>query len=378
MVKTLKKEHTCLRLSNNKATTSKWITTQLGDLLEANPDLDNATMRACLDKWGVEPQIWKMQRARRMAREKYQGSFQESYGKLHTYCTLLLELNPRSTVKLQAMDRFLNGCRPWIGIDGCHLNGPFGGTLLAAVALDGNNNMFPLSLATHLSDILGPQYTFGHHAKSMELTNNVCEWETMYQKALSNEKRVPPTIQKKIAACTSLCRRCKLLHGREQHYEVVEMRRRYTVNLGELTCSSILYRGRNIEDLVHEYFTVSMWKKAYEAVIYPFPDVDLTPHNERDKYYPLELKRRAGRPRKQRRREEGEVGSSSSRAKTVKCGTCGKEGHNKQGCQGAPIRTNRRQKGGISVQVGSGETSGRGQVEGSSFGEDHPQQGPSS
>ena len=220
----------------------------------------------------------------------------------------------------------------------------------------------------------------------MELTNNVCEvfnnwilkirdqpiidildkirqklmvrWETMYQKALSNERRVPPTIQKKIAACTSLCRRCKLLPGREQHYEVAEMRRRYAVNLGELTCScnhwqlsgipcvhaasAILHSGRNIEDLVHEYFTVSMWKKAYEAVIYPFPDVDLTPPNERDKYYPPELKRRAGRPRKQRRREEGEVGSSSSRAKTVKCGTCGKEGHNKRGCQGAPIRTNRR------------------------------------
>ena len=99
-------------------------------------------------------------------------------------------------------------------------------------------------------------------------------WENMYQKALTNEKRVSPIIQKKIEACTSICRRCKLLPGREKHYEVIEMRRRYAVNLKELTCScnhwqlsglpcihaasAIIHCGMNIEDLVHDYFTVSV------------------------------------------------------------------------------------------------------------------------
>jgi hypothetical protein len=30
---------------------------------------------------------------------------------------------------------FVKGCRPWFGIDGCHLNGPYGGVLLSVVAI---------------------------------------------------------------------------------------------------------------------------------------------------------------------------------------------------------------------------------------------------
>ncbi|TXG72622.1 hypothetical protein EZV62_001201 [Acer yangbiense] len=37
---------------------------------------------------------------------------------------------------------FIEGCRPFIGIDGCHLKGSYGGVLLSAVALDANNDLF--------------------------------------------------------------------------------------------------------------------------------------------------------------------------------------------------------------------------------------------
>ena len=42
---------------------------------------------------------------------------------------------------------FRNGCRPFIGVDGCHLKGPYGGVLLAAVSLDGNCGLFPIAVA---------------------------------------------------------------------------------------------------------------------------------------------------------------------------------------------------------------------------------------
>ncbi|KAK9181033.1 hypothetical protein WN944_024170 [Citrus x changshan-huyou] len=42
---------------------------------------------------------------------------------------------------------FLNGCRPFIGIDGCHLKGKYGGVLLAAVAADANKGIVPLALS---------------------------------------------------------------------------------------------------------------------------------------------------------------------------------------------------------------------------------------
>ena len=42
---------------------------------------------------------------------------------------------------------FLAGCRPLIGVDGTHLKGNYGGILLSAVALDANNEIFPLAYA---------------------------------------------------------------------------------------------------------------------------------------------------------------------------------------------------------------------------------------
>ncbi|XP_074361445.1 uncharacterized protein LOC141701712 [Apium graveolens] len=42
---------------------------------------------------------------------------------------------------------FRNGCRPLLGLDGCHLKGPYGGQLLAAVATDANDGMYPLAWA---------------------------------------------------------------------------------------------------------------------------------------------------------------------------------------------------------------------------------------
>uniref|UniRef100_A0A2N9IZN7 Uncharacterized protein n=1 Tax=Fagus sylvatica TaxID=28930 RepID=A0A2N9IZN7_FAGSY len=42
---------------------------------------------------------------------------------------------------------FLAGCRPIIGLDGCHLKGRFGGQLLATTARDRNDNIFPVAVA---------------------------------------------------------------------------------------------------------------------------------------------------------------------------------------------------------------------------------------
>ena len=42
---------------------------------------------------------------------------------------------------------FLGGCRPFIGLDGCHLKGRFGGQLLSATTKDGNDNIFLVVMA---------------------------------------------------------------------------------------------------------------------------------------------------------------------------------------------------------------------------------------
>lgn len=42
---------------------------------------------------------------------------------------------------------FLARCRPFLGVDGCHLTGPFKGILLQAVGVDGNNCTYPVAYA---------------------------------------------------------------------------------------------------------------------------------------------------------------------------------------------------------------------------------------
>ncbi|KAG8379339.1 hypothetical protein BUALT_Bualt07G0078100 [Buddleja alternifolia] len=42
---------------------------------------------------------------------------------------------------------FMAGCRPIVGVDGCHLKGPHGGILLTVVAIDPNNCLYPLAYA---------------------------------------------------------------------------------------------------------------------------------------------------------------------------------------------------------------------------------------
>ena len=54
----------------------------------------------------------------------------------------------RLYVCLQAMKQgFKEGCRPIIGVDGCHLKGAYPGMILVAVSKDGNNCIFPIAWA---------------------------------------------------------------------------------------------------------------------------------------------------------------------------------------------------------------------------------------
>ena len=41
---------------------------------------------------------------------------------------------------------FLGGCRPLVGLNGCHLKGKFGGHILSATARDRNDSIFPIAL----------------------------------------------------------------------------------------------------------------------------------------------------------------------------------------------------------------------------------------
>ena len=103
-----------------------------------------------------------------IALEKIHGSYIEQFGGLHHYEAELVRPNQNNTVKFKLIlssdnseplfqriyigpialrEGFLQGCRPFICLDGCFLKTPHGGELLSAVGRDGNNKIFPIAWA---------------------------------------------------------------------------------------------------------------------------------------------------------------------------------------------------------------------------------------
>ncbi|XP_026378442.1 uncharacterized protein LOC113272862 [Papaver somniferum] len=102
---------------------------------------------------------WK---ARNNVLERINGSFDESFRLIPSLCEMIKRTNPGSiatftygrdnrfesvTISFDApMRGFINGCRNVVGLDGCHLKGKYGGCLLSATALDGQNGLVPLGI----------------------------------------------------------------------------------------------------------------------------------------------------------------------------------------------------------------------------------------
>ncbi|KAI3966830.1 hypothetical protein MKX01_006767 [Papaver californicum] len=103
---------------------------------------------------------WK---ARNIVLEKINGSYDETYKLVPSLCEMIRMTNPGFIAKFTygrndkcfdsvtisfdgPMRGFINGCRPIVGLDGCHLNGKYGGCLLSATSLDAHNGLVPLGI----------------------------------------------------------------------------------------------------------------------------------------------------------------------------------------------------------------------------------------
>ncbi|TXG69948.1 hypothetical protein EZV62_004883 [Acer yangbiense] len=107
MIKSLVDQHECHRVCNNKEAKVKWIASKFDPIVKSNPSINVKVLGdLMLDKFNVSVDL----------------------------------------KRLYSDKEFLEGCRPFIGIDGCHLKGPCGGILLSAVALDANSGLFPLDV----------------------------------------------------------------------------------------------------------------------------------------------------------------------------------------------------------------------------------------
>lgn len=163
--------HKCRGLETyNPLCNVKWAALKLIEDIRANPDIPGKALNELLfQRYGVYMKQASLYTMKKHVTETLFGGHDESYGHLPAYVKVICESNPESKahcshvesesipgqllftrifISFAAMWKwFLGGCRPLIGIDGTHLKGNYGGILLSAVALDGNNEIFPLAYA---------------------------------------------------------------------------------------------------------------------------------------------------------------------------------------------------------------------------------------
>ncbi|XP_027123338.1 uncharacterized protein [Coffea arabica] len=113
---------------------------------------------------------WQAYRTKKKTKNFVNGEHEIQYNKLKNYCREVKRANSHSNVFMTTVeddegeDRFerlyiclnacktgfLSGCRPVVGLDGCHLRGPHSSVLLTAIGIDPNNQLYPIAYAVGL------------------------------------------------------------------------------------------------------------------------------------------------------------------------------------------------------------------------------------
>ncbi|KAJ0919838.1 putative MULE transposase domain-containing protein [Helianthus annuus] len=170
MVKTLLEEHKCVCTRKIHACTSTFLSQQMVEQIEENPDIPvKAVQEQFQRKYVVGVSRMKAYRAKTKARKMVEGDYSSQYGLLRDYVLELQSKNPGTTVKidlepghprdLTRQFRRIYVClgalkqgfkalgRDLLGLDGAFMKGPYPGQLLSAVGVDSNNGIYPVCYA---------------------------------------------------------------------------------------------------------------------------------------------------------------------------------------------------------------------------------------
>ncbi|XP_011079201.1 uncharacterized protein LOC105162779 [Sesamum indicum] len=165
-IKTIKGKHTFVKTYENRLANASYLAKRIENAIRDNPtipvqQLKNRILSIC----NVDVSRFMVMRAKKEALERIRGDDRKQYKLLWDYCETVRNCNPgskrilkkpensdplifdRMYFSLHALKkRFMEGCRPIIGLDGCFLKTVYGGQLLVAMGRDENNNMFPITM----------------------------------------------------------------------------------------------------------------------------------------------------------------------------------------------------------------------------------------
>jgi hypothetical protein len=145
---------------------NKWVAERVVDLLREDPEMTSKELQDRLKKkYSIEVPYDRVFRGKLRAMDIIYEKWNDSYNLLPTYQAELLKVVPGSIVDIDTeednngdlcfsrffvalkpcIDRFLQGCRSYIAMDATHLTGRGRDRLAAAIAVDGQNCLFPVA-----------------------------------------------------------------------------------------------------------------------------------------------------------------------------------------------------------------------------------------
>lgn len=159
--------HKCASTSRIKSSMASqgWVADRALPLIRANPTMGASELEKALEqKYNVTIGYGKVWAGRQLALEQLYGPWEESFQSLYSFKAELERIMPGSIVEIDTkvyggkthfhkmfvalkpcIDGFLNGCRPYLGIDSTFLTGRYNGQLASATAIDGHNWMYPVA-----------------------------------------------------------------------------------------------------------------------------------------------------------------------------------------------------------------------------------------
>jgi hypothetical protein len=163
--------HTCAGTSQlkGKEASKGWISDRAKEILRSNPFMGARKVKDQLEQqFPIKLSYNKVWEGRQRAVEGLHGTWEDSFKMLWSFKAELEATCPGSIVEIDCrkkkdgkvyfsrmfvaikacVDGFLNGCRPYLGVDSTHLTGKYNGQLAAATAIDGHNWMYPVAYGT--------------------------------------------------------------------------------------------------------------------------------------------------------------------------------------------------------------------------------------
>ncbi|XP_062143820.1 uncharacterized protein LOC133851413 [Alnus glutinosa] len=165
-IKKMNTQHTCegAAVKAGYRATRGWVGSIIKEKLKVSPNYKPKDIADDIKReYGIQLNYSQAWRAKEIAREQLQGSYKEAYNLLPFFCERIKETNPGSVATFTTKDDssfhrlfvsfhasisgFQQGCRPLLFLDSTPLNSKYQGVLLAAIAVDGDDAIFPVAFA---------------------------------------------------------------------------------------------------------------------------------------------------------------------------------------------------------------------------------------